>query len=87
MLDGIEQETGTKHAREMDKQAGQARGNQDLQITKALTEKIKDGDKRGDVEAGIGFNQLSDMLRGAGNSGTSIFAPERTPLQLNPYQN
>ena len=87
MLDGIEQETGTKHAREMDKQAGQARGNQDLQITKALTEKIKDGDKRGDIEAGIGFNQLSDMLRGAGNSGTSIFAPERTPLQLNPYQN
>ena len=86
MLDGIEQETGTKHAREMDKQAGQARGNQDLQITKALTEKIKEGDKRGDVEAGIGFNQLSDMLRGAGNSGTSIFAPERTPLQLNPYQ-
>jgi len=35
-LDFIEQESGTKHARNMEQQQGQAKGNQDLQITKAL---------------------------------------------------
>ena len=35
-LDYVEQETGTQHEREMDKQQAQARGNQALEVTKAL---------------------------------------------------
>ena len=84
LLDGVEQETGTKHARDMEKQAGQARGNQDLQITKALTEKRKEGERPGDIEAAVGYNQLSDMLRGAGSSGANVFTPEQPP-QFNQY--
>lgn len=61
-LDYVEQETGTAHAREMEKQRGQAKGNQALEVTKALTKPVKEGEKRGDVEAAIGFNQLSDKL-------------------------
>lgn len=61
-LDFVEQETGTTHAREMEKQAGQARGNQALQITKALTTPKKEGEKAPDIDQAIGFNQISDML-------------------------
>lgn len=61
-LDYVEQETGTKHARDLQKQGGQARGNQNLEITKALTKPHKEGEYRPDVEAAIGFNQLSDKL-------------------------
>lgn len=61
-LEFIEQESGTKHARDMEKQAGQARGNQDLEITKALTKPLKEGEKRGDLEAAIGYNQVSDKI-------------------------
>ena len=35
-LDFLEQETGTKHAREMDKQAAQAESNQMLEISKRI---------------------------------------------------
>jgi len=68
-LDYVEQESGTKHAREMQKQAGQARGNMDLEITKAIVRPTKTAtgaEKRPDVEAGIGWNEVSDRLRDAG---------------------
>lgn len=65
-LDYVEQETGTKHAREVDKSRAQARGNQDLQITKALTSPKKEGETDPDVEAAIGYNTLSDMRDEAG---------------------
>lgn len=58
-LDYVEQETGTTHARELEKQAGQARGNQDLQITKALTTPKKEGEREPDIEAAVGYNELS----------------------------
>lgn len=61
-LDYVEQETGTKHAREMEKQKAQSQGNQNLQVTKALTAPRKEGEKRPDIEAAVGFNQLSDKL-------------------------
>lgn len=61
-LDYVEQESGTKHAREMQKTQGQARGNQNLQVTKALTTPIKDGEKAPDLEAAIGFNEMSEKL-------------------------
>ena len=65
-LDFVEQETGTKHARDLEKQAGQARGNQDLEITKALTKPAKEGEKEPDLAAAIGFNLISGNRDNAG---------------------
>jgi hypothetical protein len=59
-LDYVEQETGTKHARDMDKQQAQARANQDLQVTKALTTPKKADTKEPAIEEAIGFNIMSD---------------------------
>lgn len=58
-LDYVEQETGTKHARNIEQNKAQAAGNQELEITKALTKSRKEGEIVGDVEAAIGFNQLT----------------------------
>lgn len=78
-LDYVEQETGTKHARDMDKQRGQAQGNQALEITKALTKSLKDGEQRPNIEAAVGFNQLSDRLGDAGTLLTNFASPAIAP--------
>jgi hypothetical protein len=65
-LDFVETETGTKHSRELEKQQAQARGNQDLEVTKALAKSRKEGEKKPDVEAAIGYNELSDRLKQSG---------------------
>jgi hypothetical protein len=62
-LEYVEQETGTKHAREMEKQAGQAQGNQQLEVTKALTKPRKEGESSPNLAAAIGFNEISSRLR------------------------
>lgn len=63
-LDFVEQETGTQHARDLELQQGQAEGNKELQITKALTTPRKEGEKAPDIEAAIGYNELSgDKLK------------------------
>lgn len=62
-LDYVEQETGTKHARDMQKQGGQARGNQNLEITKAIGRGRKEGESKPDISAMLGYNELSDTLR------------------------
>lgn len=64
-LDYVEQETGTSHARNMEQQKAQSQGNQNLQVTKALTTPEKEGESRPNVAAAIGFNQLSDKLADA----------------------
>ena len=69
-LEYVEQETGTKHARDMDKQRGQAQGNQDLEITKALTKTMKPEEKRPNVEAAIGYNMVSDAKSNPAQSAT-----------------
>lgn len=51
--------SGYKHAQELEKQKAQAQGNQELQITKALTQSRKEGDVPADVEAAIGYNLIS----------------------------
>lgn len=58
-LDYLEQETGTKHAREMEKQKAQSQGNQNLQVTKALTTPGKEGETTPNLSAAIGFNALT----------------------------
>ena len=78
-LDYVEQETGTKHARDMEKQRGQAQGNQALEITKALTKSLKEGEQRPNLEAAIGFNQLSDRLADAGTLQTNFAQPAPIP--------
>lgn len=78
-LDYVEQETGTKHARDMEKQRGQAQGNQALEVTKALTKSLKDGEQRPNLEAAIGYNQLSDRLADAGTLQTNFAQPAPIP--------
>lgn len=69
-LDYVEQETGTAHEREMDKQRAQSQGNQNLQVTKALTTPQKEGEKRPDLNAAIGFNAISSKLNDEQPSST-----------------
>lgn len=75
-LDFVEQETGTAHAREMEQQKAQSRGNQNLEITKALTKPTKEGESRPDIEAALGFSKLSDSI-GVGNTAPVISPLER----------
>ncbi|MNL81367.1 hypothetical protein D3C87_2084580 [compost metagenome] len=49
----------------MELQKAQSQGNQNLQVTKALTTPTKEGEKKPDVEAAIGFNRVSDQLNEA----------------------
>lgn len=61
-LDFIEQETGTKHMRELDKQSAQARGNQMLEITKRVLEPA-DGDGQGvDVAQAMKVRNAAALL-------------------------
>lgn len=60
-LQTVENETGTTHEREMEKTRGQAQGNQQLEVTKALVKPKKDGESKPDVEAAIGYNAISKM--------------------------
>ena len=62
----LDEISGTTHARNMEQQQAQSRGNQNLQITKALTQPTKEGDKAPDIAAAVGYNQLSDTLNGDG---------------------
>lgn len=61
-LDYLEQETGTKHERDMEKQRGQSRGNQALEVTKAITKGRKEGETAPNIDAAIGFNEVSEKL-------------------------
>lgn len=72
-LNYVEQETGTKHARDMQKQQAQSEGNQNLQVTKALLTPRKQAngaESKPDVTAAVGFNQLSKGLTNSGQPGT-----------------
>ena len=68
-LETVEQETGTKHERDMEKQRGQSEGNQNLEVTKALLKgrKTKEGgEEPGNVDAAIGWNEMSKRLPSGG---------------------
>jgi hypothetical protein len=60
VLDAEEQGSGTKHARDIERQRAQASGNKDLVVTKALATARKEGEKAPDIEAAIGYNALTD---------------------------
>lgn len=56
---------GTKHLRDLQKMQAQARGNQDLEIMKALAKPGKVGEKDPDIDAMVGFNLMTDELTNA----------------------
>jgi hypothetical protein len=68
VLDTVEQETGTKHARDLEKQTAQSTGNQNLEVTKSLLKSKKPEESNPDIAAAVGFNEFSkrerDPLRG-----------------------
>lgn len=64
-LDKTEQETGTKHERDLEQMRAQATGNQDLEVTKALLKPVKNADgseSRPNIEAAIGFKSIQPAL-------------------------
>ena len=79
-LDYLEQESGTKHAREMDKQKAQSQGNQNLQVTKALTQPQKEGDSSPNISAAIGYNALTN----GDNSGIQSIPDRELAAQTDP---
>lgn len=100
-LDYLEQESGTKHAREMEKQKAQSQGNQNLQVTKALTQPVKEGETSPNISAAIGYNAITDGNNPVNNElerdalapqdpslsiGSQYFDPSRDPA-LSPGMN
>jgi hypothetical protein len=61
-LDRIEQERGVKHARRIQEASAKVRGQQNVEVTKALLKpkKLEEGDPN--IDAAIGHQQLSDSL-------------------------
>lgn len=51
--------SGTDHARKVDLMESQAQGNKELEITKALTRPKKVDQQDPDIEAAVGYNQLT----------------------------
>lgn len=64
-LDYVEQENGTKHAREMQKDGAQAEANQDLEVTKALLSPQDKAIPQQNVEKAVGYNYLSRGMNNA----------------------
>lgn len=71
---------GILHAQDMEKQSEQARGNQDLAVTKALTTPLKEGESPVDIEQVLGFNQIAKTLASASNQPTGIIPPRQEVL-------
>lgn len=55
IIDNTNEMAGVKHSRELEKSKAQAKGNQDLEITKAL---LNPESKESNVETAIGYNRL-----------------------------
>lgn len=90
-LDYVEQETGTKHARDMDKQTQQAEGNQNLVVTKGIIDAAKKDGVPLDptIEKAVGYNTISKAMNASdqtGNIGSKYFDPSQDPA-LNPRNN
>jgi hypothetical protein len=85
-LDTVEQETGTKHAREMELTQAQARANQALEVTKALTRPTKPDEGKPNVAAAIGYNKLTEMSDRAENlrQGGNNTPPPQTQVAPQP---
>ena len=63
-LDTMQRVDGTKHQQDIAQNRAQAKANQELEITKALTKPVKQGETGPNIDAAIGYNQLSSVLSG-----------------------
>ena len=61
-LDFVEQESGTKHLRDMDIRASQAKANQDLEITKRILDQGNRGDPGREVADALLFRTVQEDL-------------------------
>ncbi|WHM52897.1 portal protein [Sulfitobacter phage vB_SupP_AX] len=78
--------SGAKHDREIQKMGAQARGNRDLEITKALT---KGEAPSQNIEAAVGFNELTKAKNDrdtAPKLGSGFDDPAAVPPQLSGQQ-
>lgn len=82
-LNFVEQETGTTHERDLQKQRAQAQGNADLEVTKALLKGRKPDEKPGNIAAAIGYNEISEK-KDHPKPPPPAPAPASTPLGINP---
>lgn len=81
-----EMATGLKHEREVEKQGAQARGNRNLEVTKAL---LKGETPPAMVEAAVGYNTLTeakDERETAPKLGSGFSDPNAVPPQLSGQQ-
>lgn len=62
----IQEANGTAHRQNMEKMQAQAKGNQNLEITKALLKSRKPEETEPDVEAAIGYNAISGQVANGG---------------------
>lgn len=86
-----ETSSGLRHKRDIEKMGAQARGNRDLEITKAMT---KGETAPGNIEAAVGFNKLTEMSEekntepklGSGFRDPSMIPPQFSgqPLPVGP---
>jgi len=82
LSDVDESVTGLKHEREVEKMGAQARGNRDLEVTKAM---LKGETPSGMVEAAVGYNALTeakDNRETAPKLGSGFSDPSAIPPQL-----
>lgn len=63
-IDNQNTANGTKHRQAMETLAEQGQSNQRLELMKSITKPVKEGEKKGDVEEALGFNQLSAIMAG-----------------------
>jgi hypothetical protein len=75
-LDFVEQETGTKHARNIEQIQSQAEGNKELEVVKALTKPRKEGESKPDIEAAAGYTETS-----RGDPRARLRDPEPVPAE------
>lgn len=78
--------SGMKHEREIEKQGAQARGNRDLEVTKAI---LKGETPPAMIEAGVGFNALTeakDERETAPKLGSGFSDPSMVPPQFSGQQ-
>jgi hypothetical protein len=71
-LDFVQEQTGVRHAQDVDRIQAQGRSNQALEITKALTKPGKEGEKKPNVAAAVGFNSLTEAKDAAQSNPTPV---------------
>jgi hypothetical protein len=85
-LEFVTKENGVDHAQRLELQGAQAESNQDLAVTKALLTPRKEDQTKPDVEAAVGFNEIS-RGNGRGPEPVVVSAPsDLPPPTFNPDQ-